>query len=114
MKKTLTTHEIAAELLNDNCARWSRAGAYALAEHLQQMEDETGEELELDIVAIRCDWSEYESLQAWAADYFAADWRDELGAVDCGEEETAEKIREYIQDHGQLVEFNAGVIVSQF
>ena len=114
MKKKLTTHEIANELLDDSNARWSRAGAYALAEYLQQWEDETGEEMELDVVAIRCDWSEYDSLQAWAADYFSGDWREELDAADCDDEEAADKIREYIADHGQLIEFDGGVIISRF
>lgn len=114
MKTTLTTSEAAEILFNDKDAGWSYAGARALAEYLEEYEESTGEELELDYVAIRCDFSEWKSLQEWAADYFSGDWREEVDAEDCEDEETDEKIREYINDHGQLIEFDGGVIVSSF
>jgi hypothetical protein len=66
MKKTLTTYDIANELIQDSNANWSRAGAFALAEYLQELEEDTGEEMEMDVVAIRCDYSEYSSLEEWA------------------------------------------------
>ena len=116
MKMTLNTYEIAEKLLKDTCARWSRAGAFALAEYLEQYEEDTGEEMELDTCAIRCDFSEYSSLLEWAHDYFS-NALEELGFDETEEnddEEVDEKIREYIQDHGQLIEFNGGVIVSSF
>jgi hypothetical protein len=114
MKTTLTTSEAANILFNDKNANWSYAGARALAEYLEECEESTGEELEFDYVAIRCEFSEWDSLQDWAADYFSGDWREEVGATDCEDEETDDKIREYIQDHGQLIEFDGGVIVSSF
>ena len=52
MKMTLTTYDIANALRGDENARWSRAGSFALAEYLEQLEEETGEEIELDVVAI--------------------------------------------------------------
>jgi hypothetical protein len=119
MKKTLTTYDIAHELLQDDNARWSRAGAFALAEWLEELEQSTGEEMELDVVAIRCDFSEYSSLTDWAIDYFADDaqMRDELG-VDANEElgsdDMEDAIRSHIQDNGTLIEFDGGIIVSSF
>jgi hypothetical protein len=116
MKKTLTTYEIAHELLQDDNAKWSRAGAFALAEHLEQYEEETGEEMEFDHVAIRCDFSEHSSLVDWATDYFPQ-WRGDLNIdedLEEGDEEIDEAIRSYIQDNGQLVEFDGGIIVSSF
>ena len=125
MKKTLTTYEIAQELLQDSNANWSRAGAVALAEYLQELEDNTGNEMEMDIVAIRCDYSQYDSLESWADDYFGGDAKtvaDALGLdVDMSgvefeqdEEEVSQVIREYILNNGQLVEFEGGIIVSSF
>jgi phosphosulfolactate synthase (CoM biosynthesis protein A) len=116
MKMTLNTYEIAEELLKDTCARWSRAGAFALAEYLEECEESTGEELELDVCAIRCDFSEYSSLLDWAHDHFS-NALEELGFDETEEnddDEVDEKIREYIQDHGQLIEFDGGIIVSSF
>jgi hypothetical protein len=103
--------------MNDKNAGWSRAGAFALAEYLEDFEQNTGEELELDVVAIRCDFSEYSDLIEWADEYFgtAEQCRDALGLDDDEQTEDAEdKIREYIQDNGQLIEFNGGIIVSSF
>jgi hypothetical protein len=115
MKMTLTTHAVANELRKDDNASWSYAGAFALAEYLEELEDSTGEEMELDVVAIRCDFSEYSSLQEWAHDHFSNAW-EELGIdeEDADDEELDGKIREYIQDNGQLIEFDGGVIVSSF
>lgn len=116
---TLSTYQIADALKNDTCARWSYDGSLALAEYLEELEESTGEEMELDIVAIRCDFSEYDSLQDWADDYSGinSDWRvGKLGipAADYDTERESEVIREYIQDHGQLIEFSGGIIVSSF
>ena len=116
MKTTLTTSEAAEILFNDKNANWSYAGARALAEYLEEYEESTGEEIELDYVAIRCDFAEWDSLQDWAADYFGtdADWRSIIGAEDCEDDNTDARIRDYINDHGQLIEFDGGVIVSSF
>jgi hypothetical protein len=116
MKTTLTTSEAADILFNDKNANWSYAGARALAEYLEEYEESTGEELELDVCAIRCDFSEYSSLLDWAHDYFS-NALEELGFDETEEnddDEVDEKIREYIQDHGQLIEFDGGIIVSSF
>ena len=125
MKKTLTTYDIAHELLQDANADWTRAGAFALAEHLEQYEEETGEEMELDVVAIRCDFSEHSSLEDWAVDYFSHSKQaaNAMGLeldmdgetwVEVSREELQEAIRSYIQDNGQLIEFDGGIIVSSF
>jgi hypothetical protein len=104
--------------MNDKNANWSRAGAFALAEFLEEYEESTGLELEMDVVAIRCDFSEYSSLIDWATDYFCQ-WRADLNInedleEDSDLEEIEEIIREYIEYNGQLIEFNGGIIVSSF
>jgi hypothetical protein len=123
MKTTLNTSDIARALHRDDNAAWSWTGAKALAEYLEQLEEETGEEMELDVCAIRCDFSEYASLEAWASDYFRnqADAVDQLGltlgmdgSIDEEGNEIDDLIRAYIQDHGTLIEFDGGVIVSSF
>ena len=122
MKTTLSTPEAADILFNDKNANWSYAGARALAEYLEEYEESTGEELEFDYVAIRCDFAEYASLQDWADEYFSnaieeffqGVFRAKSGQNPYDEDEVNEKIREYINDHGQLIEFDGGVIVSSF
>jgi hypothetical protein len=116
MKITVSISQAAGELMSDTNAKWSRAGAFALAEYLEEYEESTGEEIELDVCAIRCDFSEYSSLLDWAHDYFS-NALEELGFDETEEnddDEVDDKIREYIQDHGQLIEFDGGIIVSSF
>jgi len=120
MKKTLTNYEIAHELMQDEYANWSRAGAFALADQFESIEMDTNEELELDVVAIRCDFTESESLQDWIADYYGKPLGEsmKLAGIDLDGDEDEDEIdgwiRSYIQDHGTLIEFSGGIIVSSF
>jgi hypothetical protein len=121
MKKTLTIYDIAHELLQDENAAWTRAGAFALAEHLQECEEETGEEIEMDIVAIRCDFTESTNLTDWLMEHHGAQTLSfalQYSGIDMDgsedEEDIDDLIRSYIQDHGILIEFDDGVIVSSF
>ena len=120
MKQTLTTSHAADLLRSDENAAWSWNGAYALCEWLEEMEEGSETEMEFDRVAIRCDFSEYESLQEWAAGYWgsAEAARKELynGDSDIYSDSDIfdEFIREHIQDNGTLIEFEGGVIVSSF
>ena len=111
MKNTLNTYEAASLLMDDDNAAWSMAGAYALAEYLEQIEEDCGAEIEFDCVALRCEYSEYESPQEWARYYFTDEMRFDLLE---GSENPADTIRDYIQDRGQLIEFDGGIIVSEF
>lgn len=49
--------------------KFSYDGLQALFNYLEEYEEETGEELELDIVALCCDFSEYESLEEFRETY---------------------------------------------
>ena len=44
-------------------------GLKALYTYLDELEEETGEELELDIVALCCEYTEYESLEEFRESY---------------------------------------------
>ena len=115
MKQTLSTYQIAEELIKDDNANWSRSGAFALAEYLEELETDCGTEQELDVVAIRCEFSEFESLQEWASDYFTFDQlKEKFWESAADEDEFDEAIRDYIYDNGMLIEFDGGVIVSSF
>jgi hypothetical protein len=126
MKTTLTTTHAAGLLADDPNSSFSLPGAYALVEYLEQMEEDTGEDMEFCHVEIRCDYCEYETLREWGEDYFGG-WNNlcaEFGDEYCGplEDETPEDfaerfddvIREYIERRGILIEFDGGIIVSSF
>ena len=117
---TLNTYQIADALKNDTCARWSYAGSLALAEYLEEYEESTGEEMELDTCAIRCDFSEYESALACALEY---GWSPEASILDDDdnirpdeevEEENNERALKWLQNRTQVIEFEGGIIVSSF
>ena len=71
MQKTLTTDEAIQLLLADDNASWSRDGARAIVEYLEQLEEDTDEPLQFDRVAIRCDFTEYGSALEAATEYTA-------------------------------------------
>jgi len=131
MKKILNTSEAASLLMSDENADWTMAGARALVEHLEQIEEDCETEIEFDRVELRSSYSEYESLIDWADQHFA-NYREEFGieyvnpmtgesddqsVLDCDgnfHDEVLDSITRYIQDHGQLIEFDGGIIVSEF
>lgn len=110
----MNTSQMAGILVEDEYANFSYSGAKALIEYLEDLEEDMGEEMEFDKVAIRCEFSQYDSLMDWAKEYFT-DWKKDLDIEDDMEEdEVDEIIREHIQDHGPLIEFDSGIIVGEF
>ena len=65
----MTTNEMAKELANDENAAWTYEGARALAEWLEDFEESTGQPMEFDPVALRCEFSEYASDDEALAEY---------------------------------------------
>jgi hypothetical protein len=59
-------------LLADECALWSPAGARLIMEHLDALSEDTGDPITFDRVAIRCEWSEYETIKDAAHAYGVA------------------------------------------
>lgn len=107
MKQTLTTSQAAHLLLQDENARWSYAGAFALIKHLEQLEEDCGDEMEFDRVAIRCDWHQYTSASEAADDY--CDWEFEGD-----ESEREDAAMEWLRERTQVIEFDGGVVVQLF
>ena len=110
MKNTLSVYEIADLLQRDEYAGWSYEGSLALAEYLDNLDQESGEDTELDVVAIRCEWSEYESAQDAASNY---SWHEEIDPeeLDGMKEKSA---LEYLQKRTKVIEFEGGIIIADF
>ena len=62
MKDTVKEYKFVAVMSQEQHG-FTREGARALFEYFENFEQDTGEELEFDPVAIRCDFDEYESLE---------------------------------------------------
>lgn len=70
MKKTIDRSEFVQEFDAYNRSNnFSVEGRRALFDYLKQYEEEIGEEMELDVIAICCDYTEYESLEEFNNDY---------------------------------------------
>lgn len=114
MKTTLSTSQAAHELLRDTNANWSRAGAYALVEHLEQLEEDCGTEIEFCPVAIRCDYSEYSSALEAALDQGFDPETDLDGEGEEDEDDKEENALGWLQYRTQVIEFEGGVIIQSF
>jgi len=110
MIDTLNTTQAINRLLEDEYAGWSRGGATAIIEYLEQLEDDTGDSLELDVVAIRCDFSEYTNATDCAEEY--DEWNNLTDFE--GSEEIEERATEWLQEQTTVISFPGGVIVGAF
>tara|TARA_R100001082_G_C4352332_1_gene155150 strand:+ start:1158 stop:1508 length:351 start_codon:yes stop_codon:yes gene_type:complete len=77
--------------------------------YLEEMTDSTGEDIELDVVAICVEWAEYDSLEECLADYSKTFTKDMYGY---DEKTTIEKLRE----HTTVLEIedSKGIVIKQF
>jgi len=74
MKNTLTQYEFVRLLMQDEYAKWTREAAFALFDYYENLEQDSGTEMEFDHVAIRCEWNLCES-----AFKVAQTWEHSLG-----------------------------------
>ncbi len=97
----MTTYECAKALTHDEYANWTRSGAFALVEYLEQIEEDCGTSIEFDPVALRCEFTEYESAIDAAAEY-TSEFTTEADAL------------EYLEDHTSVITYDGGVIIQDF
>ena len=70
MKKTVTEYEFINTIVGDEYNNMTREGAGALFDYIENMDLETGVETELDRVAIRTQWHEYEGIEVALEEYY--------------------------------------------
>ena len=98
---TMSVDEMARDLLEDDNASWTRLGAYAIAEYLDELSDDIGKPIEWCRVAIRCDYSEYtlSDLLSSFADSLNLDWQaiaiDLLDGGDFPIDDLVEQLQEH-------------------
>lgn len=70
MIKTITKSDFTAEFHRAGRGnQFTHKGLLALYDYLEDYEVSTGESIELDVIAICCDYTEYESLEAFQEEY---------------------------------------------
>ena len=75
MKETVTAYRFRDAFKKSDTYKnnFSYEGLHALFEYIEQYEDDCGEEFEFDMVGICCDYTEYDSLEDFNADYSSDD-----------------------------------------
>ena len=68
LTQEITRTQFTDALLGDEYASWSYKGAHALYEHLMELSEDIGQDLEFDHVALRCDYTE-STVEELANDY---------------------------------------------
>ena len=88
--------------------QFSYEGLEVLFDYLEQYEEDTGEELELDVVALCCEYCE-DTVAEIAANY-------SIDLTDCeGEDEQTEVVCEYLENNGAFVgEVTGGFVYRAF
>ena len=75
---------------------FSYEGKRALFDYLEQLSEDIGENIELDTIALCCEYSEYSDMEEIKAQY--------------PDIETIEELHE----HTQVIEFEGGIIIADF
>ena len=94
MKKTVNKYEFTDTMTLNG---FSRSGSLALFNWLEELEEDTQEQIEFDPIALRCDFTEYKNLEEIAHDY-----GNEYNDID------------YLEQTTTVIEFDGGIIIQQF
>ena len=111
MKTTVSRFDFQDAFLRSETYKnnFSYKGLNALFDYLEQCEEETGEEIDFDMVAICCDYSEFESATEAVEQYNGA--VEENKAFDDEDKEKASIA--WLQDQTQVIEIEGGGVIIQ-
>ena len=118
----LTPTDIAELLRKDGCANWSYKGSYALADYFEGLEDDGNRchicgcdttRIEIDIVAIRCEYSEYDNALE-ALDAYDSDAVFEIRKLHDDPDAQEAAALYQLEQKTNVLPFEGGVIIEQF
>jgi len=111
MKKSVSKYEFCGDsALNDN---FSYNGLNALFEWFEEYEDSCGEQIEYDPVAIRCDFTEFASIEEISNYYTEIPLPPEKLEED-DDTDYEEEALEWLRDHTAVIVFEGGIILQDF
>jgi hypothetical protein len=110
MKQTITQSGfIDAFKQSSRAEQFSHEALEAIYDYIESYEQDSGEEIELDIVAICCEWAESDVSQI-ASDY-DIDLLDSEDNDTLEDEEKMELVMDYLNDNTQAIELSNGCVV---
>jgi len=101
-------------------------GLHALFDYYEQLAEDMGEPIQLDIIAWCCEWSHYDDIIDAASEYDHDDYladllADHRAAQKPGSEvgillevKIEEEITEWFRDNTQVIEYDNGVFIQSF
>lgn len=96
MRITLSHSQAMDILLADEYAHWTYDEADALVSYYEEYEEEMDDKIDMDAIAIRCEWTAYKDM-----DEIKGNWTDIKDLED-------------LRDHTQVIEYDNGILVSEF
>mgnify|MGYP003131193333 CR=1 FL=1 len=76
MKKTVNFDEFSRWFEQNRPNNFSRAGLQALFDDLERFEEDSGEEIEFDPIALCCEYTEYDDIDEFKANYTCKEYQD--------------------------------------
>ena len=113
MKQTISKSDFVDQFrVMDRLENFSYKARGLLFDYLEEYEEAAGEELEMDVIAVCCEYSE-DSADSIAANYMDAAEYAEFKELN--EDEQVEAIREYLEENTSIVGETAdGFVYAQF
>ena len=109
MKQTINSYDfIEAFRVHGRQNQFSYDGLHSLFEYLEEIEDGMGEEMELDVIALCCDFSEFTNPMEAAEEH---GWEAD---PDADEEENRDAALEWLQDRTSVITYDSGIIIQSF
>ena len=88
MKQTINEYQFKDAFQNCRPNNFSYEGLTALYNYLEQYEEDTGQEMELDVIGLCCDFTEYDSLKEFQQEYYKNEPNDSYKTIEEIENET--------------------------
>ena len=111
MKKTISEWEFIDEFKNNNTYKknFSIEGLMALYDYLVEYEEYIGDEIELDVIALCCEYSEYESANEAAKRYNGAF----EASKDFDDEDREAAALAWLEDQTTVIPVDGGGVIIQ-
>ena len=96
--------------------QFSREALEALFEYIENYEEDTGSRVELDVVGLCCEFTEYTTAVEAASDYgFTSELEaEEYNSPEDFEEAREDEAREWLEDRTTVISFDGGLIIKNF
>jgi len=110
MKMTINFSDFCDAFFNSGRKdQFSYYGKKALFEYIESIEQDTGDETELDVIGLCCEFTEFDTaLEA------AKDCSDFTIDENLNEEEQEKQAFQFLSDETTIIQFDGGIIVQNF